>query len=96
MVVGRRRDIFRLRPPLVPQTSNKLDRFVRRTSSLLLWQIADIAGDAVECCSLARRLALRLTDGLEIGATSMADTVAGTIGGTGEDDFVKSLDIVAG
>ncbi|CAN0489656.1 unnamed protein product, partial [Ectocarpus sp. 8 AP-2014] len=45
-------------------------------------KIADIARDAVECCSLARRLALRLAEGLAIGA-SMADTVAGTIGGTG-------------
>ncbi|CAM9463368.1 unnamed protein product, partial [Ectocarpus sp. 4 AP-2014] len=47
-------------------------------------KIADIASDPVECCSLARRLALRLADGLAIGA-SMADTVAGMIGGTGED-----------
>ncbi|CAN0113723.1 unnamed protein product [Ectocarpus sp. 6 AP-2014] len=45
-------------------------------------KIADIARDAVECCSLARRLALRLAEGLAIGA-SMADTVAGTIDGTG-------------
>ncbi|CAM9699413.1 unnamed protein product, partial [Ectocarpus sp. 12 AP-2014] len=44
-------------------------------------KIADIARDAVECCSLARRLALRLAEGIAIGA-SMADTVAGTIGGT--------------
>ncbi|CAB1096749.1 unnamed protein product [Ectocarpus sp. CCAP 1310/34] len=45
-------------------------------------KIADIARDAVECCSLARRLALRLAEGLAIGA-SIADTVVGTIGGAG-------------
>ena len=36
-----------------------------------------MATDAVECCSLARRLALRLTDGLPAGIISTTENAGG-------------------
>ncbi|CAN0512891.1 unnamed protein product, partial [Ectocarpus sp. 12 AP-2014] len=43
-------------------------------------KITDLAADAVECCSLAWRLALRLTDGLTAGTIS---TTENSVGGRG-------------
>ncbi|CAN0494133.1 unnamed protein product, partial [Ectocarpus sp. 8 AP-2014] len=43
-------------------------------------QITDLAADAVECCSLARRLAIRMTDGLAAGTIS---TTENSVGGRG-------------
>ncbi|CAM9189907.1 unnamed protein product [Ectocarpus fasciculatus] len=43
-------------------------------------RVADLAPDAVECCSLARRLALRVTDGLAAGTISTTET---SVGGRG-------------
>ncbi|CAN0387169.1 unnamed protein product, partial [Ectocarpus sp. 12 AP-2014] len=43
-------------------------------------KITDLAADAVECCSLARRLALRMTDGLPAGTIS---TTENSVGGRG-------------
>lgn len=34
---------------------------------IVLYQITDMAPDAVACCSLVRRLAFRLTDGIAAG-----------------------------
>lgn len=42
------------------------------------WQITDMASDVEECCSLARRVALKLADALEYGDPSMVDTRRGT------------------
>lgn len=55
-------------------------------------QVSGLAPDAVECCSLARKLGLRLTDGLTDDAISMIDeaeevgvqATAGVGGGAGE------------
>lgn len=60
-------------------------------------QISGLAPDAVECCSLARKLGLRLTDGLPGDAISMIDeaeevgaqATAGVGGGAGEDDILS-------
>lgn len=41
-----------------------------------------MAADAIECCSLARRLALRLTDGMTAGTLSTT-TPGGKSGETG-------------
>lgn len=57
-----------------------------------VWQISGLAPDAVECCSLARKLGLRVTDGLPDNAISMIDeaeevcvqATAGVGGGAGE------------
>ncbi|CBJ27116.1 Pseudogene [Ectocarpus siliculosus] len=43
-------------------------------------KITDLAADAVECCSLARRLAIRMTDGLAAGTIS---TTENSVGGRG-------------
>lgn len=59
-------------------------------------QISSLAPDAVDCCSLARKLGLRLTDGLPDDPTSMVDdaeeacaqATAGVGGGAGGDDVM--------
>ncbi|CAM9872495.1 unnamed protein product, partial [Ectocarpus sp. 4 AP-2014] len=43
-------------------------------------KITDLAADAVECCSLARRLAIRMADGLAAGTIS---TTENSVGGRG-------------
>lgn len=56
-----------------------------------------MAPDAVECCSLARRLAFRLTDGMAADTISTSGktaefrclTTAGVGGGAGESDFQR-------
>eukprot|EP00752_Nemacystus_decipiens_P006453 g5812.t1 len=48
-------------------------------------KITDMATDAVECCSLSRRLAIRLTDGLAAGivSTTEDDSMSSTGSGSG-------------
>ncbi|CAM9613159.1 unnamed protein product [Ectocarpus fasciculatus] len=66
-----------------------------------LVKIIAVAPDAVECCSLARRLALQLTDGLRNDAIATADdtnqvrvdTTAGMKGGSGSG---RGADILPG
>lgn len=63
-------------------------------------QITDMASDAVECCKLARKLALRLTDRLVAGTlptsttgkagASHLHTIAGIGAGTGERDMATA------
>ncbi|CAM9634329.1 unnamed protein product, partial [Ectocarpus fasciculatus] len=51
-------------------------------------KITDLAADAIECCSLARRLALRLTDGLAAGTLS---TTENSVGGRGWNVSIGAL-----
>ncbi|CAB1104224.1 unnamed protein product [Ectocarpus sp. CCAP 1310/34] len=58
----------------------ELDRLVVMAKALDEVAITDLAADVVECCSLARRLALPMTDGLAAGTTS---TTENSVGGRG-------------
>ncbi|CAN0014211.1 unnamed protein product, partial [Ectocarpus fasciculatus] len=61
----------------------------RRMQTRRVVKITDLAADAVECCSLARRLALRLTDGLAAGTISTTEKNSG--GGRGWNVSIGAL-----
>ena len=44
----------------------------------MFWQICDIAPDSADCCVLARKLALQLSDGYVDGTLPTTDTVSYT------------------